>query len=155
MPRILEGGYNGKGKRFGIVASRFNEFITSKLVNGAVDALLRHDVSDEDIEIAWVSGAFEVPLVAQKMASSGRYSAVICLGAVIRGQTAHFDYVAGECARGIGRISVETGVPAIFGIITAETLEQAVDRAGARLGNRGADAAMAAIEMSNLLDNLS
>ncbi|MDA1140205.1 MAG: 6,7-dimethyl-8-ribityllumazine synthase [Planctomycetota bacterium] len=154
MANIIEGAFSGKGKKFAIVVSRFNEFITGKLLEAAEGVLLKHEVAAEDIDIAWVPGAFEIPVVAKRMAAGGQYAAVICLGAVIRGQTSHFDFVAGECAKGIGNVALETGVPIIFGVITTETLEQAIDRAGARLGNRGGEAALTAIEMANLLDKL-
>lgn len=154
MSRTYEGEMTGKGKKFGVVISRFNEFITGKLLAGTKDALVRHEVSEDDIEVAWVPGSFEIPLVARKLAESGKYNAVICLGAVIRGQTSHYDFVAGECAKGVAQIGLSTGVPTIFGVITTENIEQAVDRAGARLGNRGAEAALSAIEMANLLDKL-
>ncbi|MBI2193935.1 MAG: 6,7-dimethyl-8-ribityllumazine synthase [Planctomycetes bacterium] len=154
MSRTYEGGRSGKGKKFAIVVSRFNEFITNRLLEGATDALVRQEVAESDIEIAWVPGSFEIPLAARRMAESGRFAAVVCLGAVIRGQTTHFDYVAGECARGISQVAAATGIPAIFGVITADNLEQAIDRAGARQGNRGAEAALAAIEMASLLAQL-
>ncbi|MDA0838540.1 MAG: 6,7-dimethyl-8-ribityllumazine synthase [Planctomycetota bacterium] len=154
MANIIEGAFSGKGKKFAIVVSRFNEFITGKLLEAAEGVLLKHEVAAEDIDIAWAPGAFEIPVVAKRMAAGGQYAAVICLGAVIRGQTSHFDFVAGECAKGIGNVALETGVPIIFGVITTETLEQAIDRAGARLGNRGGEAALTAIEMANLLDKL-
>jgi 6,7-dimethyl-8-ribityllumazine synthase len=134
--------------------SRFNEFISKNLLTGALDSLKRHGAAEENIEVAWVPGSFEIPLVAHRMASSKNYDAVICLGAVIRGNTPHFEYVAAEVSKGIARASVETGVPVIFGIITADNLEQAVDRAGAKAGNKGWQAALAAIEMANLLSNL-
>jgi 6,7-dimethyl-8-ribityllumazine synthase len=154
MANIIEGELSGKGKKFAIVISRFNEFITGKLLEAAEGVLLKHEVAADDIDIAWVPGAFEIPVVAKKMAAGGQYAAVLCLGAVIRGQTSHFDFVAGECAKGIGNVALETGVPIIFGVITTETLEQAIDRAGARLGNRGGEAALTAIEMANLIDKL-
>jgi 6,7-dimethyl-8-ribityllumazine synthase len=154
MPKIIEGQYQAKGKKFGIVASRFNEFITSKLVGGALDALKRHGVPDDAVTIAWAPGSFELPLVAQKMAESGKYDAVIALGAVIRGATPHFDYVAAEAAKGIGQVTLKTGLPVIFGILTTDSIEQAIERAGTKSGNKGADAAMAAIEMVHLLEQL-
>jgi 6,7-dimethyl-8-ribityllumazine synthase len=154
MPNIIEGQYQAKGKKFGIVASRFNEFITSKLVGGALDALKRHGVPDDAVTIAWAPGSFELPLVAQKMAESGKYDAVIALGAVIRGATPHFDYVAAEAAKGIGQVTLKTGLPVIFGILTTDSIEQAIERAGTKSGNKGADAAMAAIEMVHLLEQL-
>jgi 6,7-dimethyl-8-ribityllumazine synthase len=140
--------------RFAIVISRFNEFVTSKLLGGCVDALTRHDVGEDRIEVFWSPGSFEVPLLAQKIAATGRYSAVICLGAVIRGGTDHYQYVASEAAKGVAMASLHTGVPCIFGILTCDTVEQAVDRAGAKSGNKGADAALAAIEMVNLIGQI-
>lgn len=137
--------------RVGIVAARFNEFIVNKLVSGAMDGLLRHDVREEDITLAWVPGAFEIPLIAKKMAESGKYDAVICLGAVIRGATSHYDLVCNEAAKGIARVSLESGVPVLFGIITTENIEQAIERAGSKAGNKGYDAALSAIEMVNLV----
>ena len=151
MGQTYEGELTGTGLRFGIVVSRFNEFITTRLLAGATDALRRHGVAEADIDVAWVPGSFEIPLVAQRMAASGRYDAVICLGAVIRGATAHFDYVAGGAATGVARAALDTGVPVIFGILTTDTIEQAMERAGTKAGNKGAEAAMAAIEMANLL----
>lgn len=150
MPNVYEGKLIGTGLRFGIVISRFNDFITSKLLEGALDTLKRHDVADENIDVAWVSGGFEIPLVAKKMADSQKYDAVICLGAVIRGATPHFDYVANEVSKGIAKVSMDTEVPTIFGVITTDTIEQAIERAGTKAGNKGADAALAAIEMANL-----
>ncbi len=152
--RSYEGNLDGTGLRFGIVLSRFNSFVTTKLLDGAMDALVRHGASSDDVGVAWVPGAFEVPLVARKMAEGGQYDAVVCLGAVIRGDTPHFDYVAGESAKGIARVSLETGVPVIYGIVTTETLEQAIERAGTRMGNKGAEAAMTAIEMVRLLRSM-
>jgi len=154
MGQTYEGELTGTGLRFGIVVSRFNEFITTRLLAGATDALRRHGVAEADIDVAWVPGSFEIPLVAQRMAASGRYDAVICLGAVIRGATAHFDYVAGGAATGVARAALDTGVPVIFGILTTDTIEQAMERAGTKAGNKGAEAAMAAIEMANLLREL-
>jgi 6,7-dimethyl-8-ribityllumazine synthase len=141
--------------RFALVASRFNEFITSRLVAGAVDALTRHGALEENLTQVWVPGSWEIPLAARKLAASGSYAAVICLGCVIRGQTPHFEYVAAEVAKGIAQIALETGVPVSFGVITADSLEQAVDRAGTKAGNKGADAALAAVEMANLLPQLA
>lgn len=137
--------------KVGIVAARFNEFITAKLLSGAVDGLLRHDVREEDIQVAWVPGAFEIPLIASKMAKSGRYDAVICLGAVIRGATSHYDYVCNEVSKGIAAVSLETGVPVLFGVLTTETIEQAIERAGTKAGNKGYDCALGALEMVNLI----
>jgi 6,7-dimethyl-8-ribityllumazine synthase len=151
MARRYEGMLVGKGLRFGVVISRFNELITNRLLQGAKDALMRHEVDETDIDEAWTPGCFEIPLVAKRMAQQGRYNAIICLGAVIRGGTPHFDYVAAEVNRGIGRVSLETGVPTVQGIITADTLEQAIQRAGAKEGNRGFTAAVSAIEMANLM----
>lgn len=150
--RVYEGKLIAEGYKFGLVVGRFNEFITSKLLSGAMDALKRHGAEEENIKIAWVPGAFEIPLVAQRMANSGKYDAIICLGAVIRGATPHFDYVAAEVTKGIAKVSLDSGVPTIFGIITADTIEQAIERAGTKAGNRGWDAAMTAIEMVNLLE---
>ncbi len=154
MGKLYEGSLVGKGLKFGIVVSRFNEFITNKLLSGAQDALKRHDVAEEDIDIAWVPGAFEIPVVARKMAQSNKYHAVVCLGAVVRGATPHFEYVASEVSKGIARIGLETGLPVTYGVVTADTLEQAIERAGTKAGNRGFDAAVDAIEMANLMKNI-
>ncbi|MCF8053318.1 MAG: 6,7-dimethyl-8-ribityllumazine synthase [Desulfobacterales bacterium] len=154
MPKILEANLLAEGKTFGIVVSRFNDFITEKLVSGALDALIRSGASDDDIEIARVPGAFEIPLLAKKMAASGRYDAVICLGAVIRGSTPHFDYVSAEVSKGIAAASMETGKPVIFGVVTTDTIEQAIERAGTKAGNKGFSAAMAAVEMANLMQQM-
>lgn len=143
-----------QGKKYAIIVGRFNEFIGSKLLSGAIDALKRHGVKEEEIEIAWVPGAFEIPLAAKKFAISKKYDAVICLGAVIRGATSHFEYVAGEVAKGIAQASLETGLPIIFGVLTTENLEQAIERAGVKSGNKGFDAAITAIEMANLFDEI-
>ncbi len=151
MSKRFEGMLLGKGLKFGLVVPRFNEFINKKLVEGAQDALLRHGVNEEDIEIAWVPGAFEIPLVAKKLAQTKRYDAVICLGAVIRGGTPHFEYIATEVTKGIAKVGLDTGLPIICGIITADTLDQAIERAGTKAGNKGFDAAVSAIEMANLL----
>jgi len=150
----FEGKLSGKGLRFGIVVGRFNEFISTRLLDGALDNLKRHDVGDDDVEVAWVPGAFELPLVAQRMAASRRYDALICLGAVIRGGTPHFDYVAAETAKGIAKVSLDSGVPVIFGVLTTDTIEQAVERAGTKAGNKGWEAATSALEMANLLRTL-
>ncbi len=150
----FQGMLIGKGLKFGVVASRFNEFITRKLLDGAQDALLRHGVSPEDIDTAWVPGAFEIPLVAGRLAKTNRYDAVICVGAVVRGATPHFEYIAAEVTKGIARAGQETGVPVTFGVITADTLEQAIERAGTKVGNKGFDAAVDAIEMANLLRSI-
>jgi 6,7-dimethyl-8-ribityllumazine synthase len=151
---VFEGMLTGRGRRFGIVVSRFNEFIGGKLLEGAVDALRRHEVLEENISTAWCPGAFEIPLVARRLAQSGRVDAVICLGVVIRGATPHFDYVAGEAAKGIAQVSLQTDVPIAFGVLTTETIEQAIERAGTKAGNKGFEAAMTAIEMVNLLSNI-
>ncbi len=147
----VEGKVVATDMKVGIVAGRFNEFITSKLVGGAMDGLLRHDVKDEDVDIAWVPGAFEIPLVASKMAKSGKYDAVICLGAVIRGDTTHYDYVCNEVSKGIATVSLESGIPVMFGVLTTENIEQAIARAGSKGGNKGYDCALGAVEMVNLL----
>ncbi len=149
-----EGMLVGTGLRIGLVATRWNDFIVGNLVSGAKDALVRHGVAEEDIGLALVPGAFEIPLVAKRLAMSGKYDAIVCLGAVIRGATAHFEYVAGEVAKGIASVMLETGVPVTFGVLTTETLEQAIERAGAKAGNKGAEAALAALEMANLLRTL-
>jgi 6,7-dimethyl-8-ribityllumazine synthase len=149
--KSYEGNLIAKGLKFAIVVSRFNEFISTRLLDGAMDALKRHDADMEKVDIAWVPGSFEIPLVASRLAASGRYDAVICLGAVIRGSTPHFDYVASEVSKGVARVNLDKDVPAIFGIITADTIEQAVERAGAKQGNKGWQAALTAIEMGNLL----
>lgn len=151
MANIIEGHISGKGLKFGIVVARFNEFITSKLLGGALDTLHRHEAKDEDVDVAWVPGAFEIPMVAKKMAESGKYDAVICLGAVIRGSTSHYDYVCNEVSKGVAQVGLSTGVPTIFGVLTTENIEQAIERAGTKAGNKGADGAMAAMEMANLL----
>ncbi|MBI4530120.1 MAG: 6,7-dimethyl-8-ribityllumazine synthase [Candidatus Latescibacteria bacterium] len=148
---VYEGNLSAAGKTFGLVISRFNEFITRKLLDGALDCLRRHGAEEERITIAWVPGAFELPLVAKTMAETGTYDAVICLGAVIRGATPHFEYVAGESAKGIASVTLTTGTPVIYGVVTADTIEQAVERAGTKAGNRGWDAALSAIEMADLL----
>jgi 6,7-dimethyl-8-ribityllumazine synthase len=146
----LEGKVVGEGIKVGIVASRFNEFIVSKLVGGAEDALVRHGVNDDDITLAWVPGAFEIPMVAKKMAKSGKFDAVICLGAVIKGATTHYDYVCAEVSKGVAQVGLETEVPTIFGVVTTDNIEQAIERAGTKAGNKGYDAAVTAIEMVNL-----
>lgn len=153
--KIYEGKLIAKNNKYGIIVGRFNEFIGGKLLTGALDALKRHGVTEDNIEIAWVPGAFEIPLTAKKMADSGRYSAVICLGAVIKGATPHFDYVSSEVTKGIANVSLETGVPVIFGVLTTDTIEQAIERAGTKAGNKGYDAAITAIEMVNLFDEIS
>lgn len=151
---ILEGNLIGTGIKIGIAVARFNEFICSKLLSGAIDTLKRHGLSEDNIDIAWVPGAFELPLVAQKMANSTKYHAIITLGAVIRGATPHFDYVSGEVSKGVASVSLETGVPVIFGVLTTDTIEQAIERSGTKAGNKGCDAAMTAIEMVNLLKEI-
>lgn len=151
MSKRLEGMLQGKGLKFGVVVSRFNEFFTAKLLEGAKDALLRHGVEEDDIEIAWTPGSFEIPLVAQRLAKSKKYDAVICLAAVIRGGTPHFDYIAAEVTKGIAKVGLDTGLPVIYGVITTDTLEQAIERSGTKAGNKGFDAAVSAIEMANLL----
>ena len=150
----LEGNLVANGKKFAIVASRFNEFIVSKLVSGAEDAFLRHGVNDDDITLAWVPGAFEIPLTAKKLAESGKFDAVVCVGAVIRGSTSHYDYVCNEVSKGIASVGLNSNVPVIFGIVTTENIEQAIERAGTKAGNKGFDAAVSAIEMTNLFDNI-
>lgn len=152
--KVLEGKLLAEGQRIGIVAGRFNEFITGKLLGGAVDAFVRHGGSEEDITVAWVPGAFEIPLTAQKMVESGRYDAVVCLGAVIRGATPHFDMVANEATKGVAQVGLRSGVPVIFGILTTDSIEQAVERAGTKAGNKGFEAVATAIEMVNLLKQL-
>lgn len=152
MPKIIEAKLLAEGKKFGIVVSRFNDFITERLLEGALDGLLRSGGRDENIEIVKVPGAFEVPLIAKKMAATGRYHAVICLGAVIRGATSHFDYVSAEVSKGIAMVSLESEVPVIFGIVTTDTIEQAIERAGTKAGNKGWSAAITAIEMANLIE---
>ena len=154
MANIIEGYISGKNLKFGIVAARFNEFIVSKLVGGALDTLHRHETADGDIDVAWVPGAFEIPIAAKKMAESGKYDAVLCLGAVIRGSTTHYDYVCNEVSKGVAQVGLQTGVPTIFGVVTTENIEQAIERAGTKAGNKGADAAMAAMEMASLLGKL-
>ncbi len=154
VPKSIEGELLARDLRFGFIAARFNDFVVEPLIRGAVDALKRHGATEKQIEIVRVPGAFDIPIVARKMALSRRYDALLALGAVVRGQTPHFDYVAGECASGISRIALESGVPIAFGVLTTDTMEQAVDRAGGKAGNKGADAALVAIEMANLLRRL-
>ena len=151
MANVFEGYLNGKDLKIGIVVARFNEFITNKLLGGAIDTLRRHETDEANIGVAWVPGAFEIPLVAKKMAESKKYDAVICLGAVIRGSTSHYDYVCNEVSKGVAQVGLQTGVPTIFGVVTTENIEQAIERAGTKAGNKGADAAMAAMEMASLL----
>ncbi len=152
--RTFEGNFEAKGLKINIIVGRFNEFIGSKLLDGALDALRRHGVSEEDIDLTWVPGAFEIPLVAKKVAGSKRYDAVITLGAIIRGSTPHFDYVAAEVSKGVANVSIDTEVPVIFGVLTTDTIEQAIERSGTKAGNKGYDAAMSAIEMANLTKDL-
>ncbi len=152
--RTLEGKVVAEGMKVGIVVARFNEFITSKLLSGAIDGLVRHDVNEDDVDVAWVPGAFEIPLVASKMAKSRKYDAVICLGAVIRGSTSHYDYVCNEVSKGIAAVSMENDIPVMFGVITTENIEQAIARAGSKAGNKGYDCALSAIEMVNLIKQL-
>ncbi len=152
--KVIEGNLIAKGKSFAVVASRFNDFMTKELVAGCRDTLVRHGADDKDIALLWVPGAFEIPLAAQKAVKEKKYDAVICLGTVIRGSTPHFDYIAAEVAKGISKISLDTGVPVIFGVITADTIEQAVERSGSKDGNKGQDAALSAIEMANLAEQL-
>ncbi len=154
MSKHIEGHFRPTGKKFGIVVSRFNDFITTRLLAAAEDTLVKHGVNADDITVAWAPGAFETPLVVKKLAESGKYDAVIALGCVIRGGTPHFDYVAGEAAKGVGQVTLQTGVPVLFGVLTTENIEQAIERAGTKAGNKGADAAMAAIEMVTLLEQL-
>ncbi len=152
--RTLEGNVIGNGMKIGIVAARFNEFIVSKLVGGAEDALVRHGVNTDDIDLAWVPGAYEIPVVAQKMAQSGKYDAVLCLGAVIKGSTSHYDYVCAEVSKGVAAVGLNTGVPTLFGVLTTDNIEQAIERAGTKAGNKGYDVACSAIEMVNLMKNI-
>ncbi|MBP1565772.1 MAG: 6,7-dimethyl-8-ribityllumazine synthase [Oscillospiraceae bacterium] len=151
---IIEGNYIAKDAKIAIIASRFNEFITSKLIGGAEDALLRHEVKPENIDLAWVPGAFEIPLAAKKMAESGKYDAIICVGAVIRGSTTHYDYVCAEVSKGIATVSLNSGVPVLFGVLTTENIEQAIERAGTKAGNKGYDCAVSALEMINLMKKI-
>jgi len=154
MPKVYEGHFSAPPGRFALVAARFNHFVVEHLVNGAIDGLQRHGVGEEGIDLIWVPGSFEIPFVAERLASSRKYAAVICLGAIIRGDTDHYDYVAGEAAKGVSQAALATGVPVIFGILTCDTLEQAINRAGAKAGNKGFEAALTAIEMVNLLRQL-
>ncbi len=154
MIKEIKGQLEAGKAKYAIVVSRFNEFITSKLLSGAIDSLQRHGAGDEQITVVWVPGSVEIPLAAKKLAASGKYNAVICLGAVIRGQTGHFEYVCQQVSRGIGQINYDTGVPAVFGVLTCETIEQAIERAGTKQGNTGANAALSAIEMTNLLGQI-
>ena len=154
MVKVIEGKLLAKGQTFGLVASRFNDFMTKELVSGCIDTLVRHGAEDKDITVVWVPGAFELPLIAQKMAKTKSFDALICLGTIIRGATPHFDYIASEVTKGIAKVSLDSGVPVIFGIITADTIEQAIERAGTKDGNKGRDAAVNAIEMANVLEKL-
>jgi 6,7-dimethyl-8-ribityllumazine synthase len=154
MSKVYEGSFKGEGLKLGVVISRFNEFVSLRLLEGAMDCLRRHGVDDDDITIAWVPGAFDIPAVAKKMGDSGKFNAVLCLGAVIRGATPHFDFVAAEAAKGVAHVGMETGVPTVFGVVTADNLEQAIERAGSKSGNRGWDAARAALELADLYSKL-
>jgi 6,7-dimethyl-8-ribityllumazine synthase len=154
MSKQYEGMLLGKGLKFGVVISRFNEFFSQKMLEGARDALLRHGVNEDDVEQAWTPGSFEIPLIAQKMAQTKQYDAIICLGAVIRGSTPHFDHIAAEVTKGIARVNLDTGVPVIYGVITTDTLEQAIERSGSKAGNKGYNAAVSAIEMANLMKSI-
>jgi 6,7-dimethyl-8-ribityllumazine synthase len=153
--QVFEGFLSGEGLHFAIVVSRFNEFISSKLLSGAWDCLTRHGADSANVDVAWVPGAFEIPLIAQRLTETKRYDAVICLGAVIRGSTPHFDYVSGEVAKGVAKVQLDSGIPVIFGVLTTDTIEQAVERAGTKAGNKGWDAAVSALEMANLVKNLN
>ncbi len=154
MPRVIEGKLKGEGLKVGVVVSRFNEFITGRLTEGAIDALTRHGVADGDIDVVRVPGSFELPFVAKRMAESGKYDAIVCLGAIIRGDTPHYEYIAAEVTKGIAQTALETGVPLTFGVITTDSIEQAIERAGTKIGNKGFDAAMSALEMANLIRHL-
>lgn len=151
---VYEGNISGRGLKFAIVVARFNEFITSKLLSGALDALKRHDTADENISVAWVPGAFEIPLVAKKLATTRKFDAIICLGCVIRGSTTHYDYVCNEVSKGVAAVGLQSGIPTIFGVVTTENIQQAIERSGTKAGNKGFDAAISAMEMANLLNNL-
>lgn len=151
--KTIEGKLIGKGMKFGVVAARFNDFITSKLLEGAMDALIRHGAESDDVSVAWVPGSFEIPLAAQKMAASGKYDAVICLGAVIKGSTDHYDYVCAEVSKGVAQVGLNSGIPVLFGVLTTDNIEQAIERAGTKAGNKGYDVAVSAIEMVDLLRN--
>ncbi len=155
MGRIFEGKLLGEGLKFAVVASRFNEFITLRLLDGAKDALIRHGVKEEDIDVYWTPGSFEIPLIAMSAARGNKYNAIVCIGAVIRGDTPHFEYIANEVTKGIAQVNLKTGIPVTYGIITANTLEQAIERAGTKAGNKGWSAALSAIEMANLINELS
>lgn len=155
MPNVYEGKITGEGKKFGVIVGRFNDFISDRLLGGALDALVRHGTKDEDIDIVKVPGSFEIPLLAKKLAQKKKYDAIICLGAVIRGSTPHFEYVSAEVSKGIALVSLESGIPVIFGVVTTDTLEQAIERAGSKSGNKGWTAAVAAMEMANLMESLN
>jgi 6,7-dimethyl-8-ribityllumazine synthase len=155
MPKIIQGDLSGKGLKFGIVAARFNDFITARLLDGAVDALQRHGVAESDIEVVKVPGSYEIPFAARLMAQTRKYNAVLCLGAVIRGATPHFEYVSSEVSKGVAAVSMETGLPVIFGVLTTDTIEQAIERAGTKGGNKGWDAALSAIEMANVMKQIT
>lgn len=152
--KLIEGNLIVQNQKFGVVVGRFNEFISGKLLGGCIDGLKRHGCNEDNIEVAWVPGAFEIPLVAQKLVKTGKYDAVICLGAVIKGSTPHFDYVCSEVSKGVAKVSLDSGVPVIFGVLTTDSIEQAIERAGTKAGNKGYDAAVTAIEMANLLENI-
>ena len=154
MPKVYQGKLDATGKKYAIVVSRFNEFISTKLLDGAVDCLTRHGAEDKNIAVVWVPGSFEIPGIASQLAKSKKYDAVVCLGAVIRGATPHFDYIAAEVSKGVAQVNLSTGVPTIFGVLTTDTIEQAIERAGTKDGNKGRDAAISAIEMANLLENI-
>ncbi|MCX5711825.1 MAG: 6,7-dimethyl-8-ribityllumazine synthase [Candidatus Omnitrophica bacterium] len=154
MAKVIEGNMIAKGKKFGIAVSRFNDLVTKELLSGCIDTLVRHGAEENEIHVVWAPGAYEIPLVAQKMAKSKKYDAIICLGAVIRGATPHFDYIAAEASKGVAKVSLDSGMPVIFGIITADTIEQAIERAGTKDGNKGRDAALNAIEMANVLEKI-
>jgi len=154
MPQVIEGNFQASGKKVALVAGRFNAFITKNLVDGAVDTLVRHGIEDSAITLVWAPGAFEIPLVVKRVAATGAYDAIIALGCVIRGGTPHFDYVAGEAAKGIGQLSLQCNIPILFGVLTTDSIEQAIERAGTKAGNKGADAAMAALEMMSLMEQL-
>jgi 6,7-dimethyl-8-ribityllumazine synthase len=154
MAKVIEGKLDASGKKFGLVVARFNEFITSKLVSGAIDTLVRHGAKDSEIDVAWVPGSFEIPAITKKMALSNKYNAIICLGCVIRGGTPHFDYVAAEVSKGVAQVGMECNIPVVFGVLTTDSIEQAIERAGTKHGNKGSEAAMSAIEMVNLFEQL-
>lgn len=154
MAKVVKGNLIAKGKKFGLLVSRFNDFISSKLLEGATDTLVRHGANEKDLDVVWVPGSFEIPAVARRMARSNKYDAVICLGAVIKGDTPHFDYISSEAAKGVARVSMDEKIPCVFGVITAETLEQAIERAGTKSGNKGRDAALSAIELVNLYEEI-